>query len=148
MHQPLTDLPRAALDPATVRTIVFGLMLAMFLSALDQTIVATALPIIGRELNDIHNLSWVVTVYLLAATAVTPLCGKLSDIHGRRLTLLVGIGIFIAGSVACALAPTMPALIVARAVQGLGGGGLIALAQTTIADIMVPRERAQYQAYF
>jgi EmrB/QacA subfamily drug resistance transporter len=99
-------------------------------------------------LNDIHNLSWVVTVYLLAATAVTPLYGKLSDIHGRRLTLLIGIGIFIAGSAACALAPTMPALIIARAVQGLGGGGLIALAQTTIADIMVPRERAQYQAYF
>ena len=138
----------APLDAGTVRTIVFGVMLAMFLSALDQTIVATALPAIGRELGDLQNLSWVVSAYLLAATAVTPLYGKLSDIHGRRTMLLAGIGIFVAGSIACALARTMPALIFARAVQGLGGGGLIALAQTIVADIMAPRERSRYQAHF
>ena len=137
-----------ALDNASVRRIIFGIMLAMFLSALDQTIVATALPAIGRELADVQNLSWVVTAYLLSATAVTPLYGKLSDIHGRRTVLLAGIGVFIAGSVACALAQTMPALILARAVQGLGGGGLIALAQTIIADVVSPRERARYQAHF
>jgi EmrB/QacA subfamily drug resistance transporter len=139
-------LPR--LGEAEVRRIIFGLMLAMFLSALDQTIVATALPAIGRELADVHNLAWVVTAYLLAATAVTPLYGKLSDIHGRRVMLLIGIGVFAAGSLACAVSTSMPALILARAAQGLGGGGLIALAQTIIADILSPRERSRYQAYF
>jgi len=132
-------------DPATIRTIIFGIMLAMFLSALDQTIVATALPTIGRVLSDVDDLSWVVTAYLLTATAVTPLYGKLSDTHGRRTMLLIGIGVFILGSVAGALAPTMPALIVARAVQGLGGGGLISLAQTIIADVVSPLERGRYQ---
>lgn len=123
-------------------------MLAMFLSALDQTIVATALPAMGRELRDFENLSWVITAYLLSATTVTPLYGKLSDIHGRRTVLLAGIGVFIAGSIACALASSMPALILARAVQGLGGGGLIALAQTIIADVVTPKERSAYQAHF
>ena len=140
--------PGYALDLATTRTIIFGIMLAMFLSALDQTIVATALPAIGRELRDVENLSWVVTAYLLSATAVTPLYGKLSDIHGRRMVLLAGIGVFVAGSIACALARTMPALVLARAVQGLGGGGLIALAQTIIADVVSPKERSRYQAHF
>ena len=122
-------------------------MLAMLLAALDQTIVATALPTIGRDLNDVAHLSWIVTAYLLASTAVTPLYGKLSDIYGRRVTLLAGIAIFVVGSAACALAPTMLALILARALQGLGRGGLISLAQTIIADIVAPRERARYQVY-
>ena len=90
-------------------------MLAMFLSALEQTIVAPALPAIGKSLGGIDDLSWVVTAYLLAATAATPLFGKLSDIYGRRALLLVAIGIFIAGSVACALAPTIWVLILPRA---------------------------------
>lgn len=135
------------LDHAAVRSIVFGVMLAMFLSALDQTIIATALATIGRSFADVENLSWVVTAYLLTATVAVPLYGKLSDIHGRRPMLMVGIAIFVAGSVACALAPTMPALILARAVQGLGGGGLISLAQTIIADAVSPRERGRYQGY-
>ena len=88
------------------------------------------------------------TVYLLTSTAVTPLYGKISDSYGRRVTMLVGIAIFIAGSIACALAPTMFVLILARALQGVGGGGLIALAQTIIADIVAPRERGRYQVYF
>src|SRR5687768_5563083 len=88
----------AALDHATVRSIVVGVMLAMFLAALDGTIVATALPTIGRELGDPAHLPWVVTAYLLTSTAVTPLYGKLSDIHGRREVLLVGVAVFVAGS--------------------------------------------------
>jgi EmrB/QacA subfamily drug resistance transporter len=135
------------LDHATIRTIIVGIMLAMFLSALEQTIVAPALPAIGRSLADIENLSWVVTAYLLAATAATPLFGKLSDIHGRRTIILFAIGIFLAGSVACALAPSMWALVLARALQGIGGGGLLPIAQTIIADILSPRERPLFQSY-
>src|SRR3989440_114481 len=123
-------------------------MLAMFLSALDQTIVATALATIGRAYADVENLTWVVTAYLLAATVVVPIYGKLSDIYGRRPALLGGIAIFVAGSLACALSPTMPALIAARALQGLGGGGLIALSQTIVGDAVSPRERGRYQGYF
>jgi EmrB/QacA subfamily drug resistance transporter len=136
------------LDAATVRTILLGIMLAMFLSSLDQTIVSTALPAIGRELGAVENLPWVITAYLLSATAITPLYGKLSDIYGRRAVLLTGIGVFTLGSIGCGLAQTMPALVLARAVQGLGGGGLIVMSQTIIADIMSPRERALWQAYF
>lgn len=137
----------APLDHAAIRSIIIGIMLAMLLAALDQTIVATALPTIGRELGDVEHLPWVVSAYLLAATAVTPLYGKFSDIHGRRVTLLVSISVFIVGSVACAAAPTMLVLILARALQGLGGGGLISLAQTIIADVVQPKERGRYQGY-
>ncbi|HEX3442734.1 MAG TPA: MDR family MFS transporter [Pseudolabrys sp.] len=140
------DPPRA-LEHREIRTIMIGIMLAMFLGALDQTIVATALPTIGRTFGNLNDLSWVVTAYLLTATAVTPLYGKLSDIHGRRSIMLTAIAIFIAGSVACALADSMTALVLARALQGLGGGGLIALAQTIIADAVSPRERGRYQGY-
>jgi EmrB/QacA subfamily drug resistance transporter len=134
-------------DHATVRTIIVGIMLAMFLSALEQTIVAPALPTIGRSLSDVENLPWVVTAYLLSATAVTPLFGKISDIYGRRPIMLISVGIFILGSIACALAPTMWALILARALQGIGGGGILPLAQTVIADLVSPRERPKIQSY-
>jgi len=135
----------APLDHATIRAIVAGIMLAMFLSALEQTIVAPALPAIGKSLGNVDDLSWVVTSYLLAATVTTPLFGKLSDIYGRRALLLVAIGFFIAGSVACALAPTIWLLIVARGLQGIGGGGLLPIAQTIIADLLSPRERPVVQ---
>src|SRR5260370_37820241 len=115
--------PQMPLDHAAVRTIVLGILLAMLRGALDQTIVATALPTIGRDLGNVEDLSWVVTAYLLTTTAVTPLYGKLSDIHGRRTMLLVAIGVFALGSIACALAPSMAVLIVSRRVPGLGGGG-------------------------
>src|ERR1700688_448470 len=145
-HAPAKSEPRRLTHPE-VRAIVLGIMLAMFLGALDQTIVATALPTIGRRFANLDDLSWVVTAYLLTGTASTPLYGKLSDIHGRRAMMLIAIGIFIAGSLACALAPSMTVLILARALQGLGGGGLMALAQTIIADIVSPRERGRYQGY-
>ena len=145
-----TELPGAIpattpVDHAAVRAIVAGIMLAMFLSALEQTIVAPALPAIGRSLGGIDELSWVVTAYLLAVTATTPLFGKLSDIYGRRVVLLWAIGIFIGGSIACALAPTIWFLVFARGLQGIGGGGLLPIAQTIIADLLSPRERPVVQ---
>ncbi len=142
---PSSPAPQTVLSPAEIRAIVFGLMTAMLLAALDQTIVATAMPTIGLALGDAANLPWIVTAYLLASTAVTPLYGKLSDIHGRRIMLLIAITTFVIGSIACALAPTMVTLALARGLQGIGGGGLIALAQTILADIMSPKERARYQ---
>lgn len=147
MEQPVTTRG-APLEHAQIILILFGIVLAMFLGALDQTIVATALPTIGRELNDVQNLSWIVTAYLLTATAVTPIYGKLSDIHGRRTMLMIAIAIFLIGSVACALSANIYALIAARAFQGLGGGGLISLGQTIVGDIVPPRERGRYQAFF
>jgi EmrB/QacA subfamily drug resistance transporter len=141
------ETPRAALTQSDIRSIFGGILLAMFLASLDQTIVATAMPTIGRDLHDLEHLPWVVTAYLLASTAATPLYGKVSDMHGRRVTLLAAIAVFVVGSIACAIAPTMLALVLARALQGLGGGGLIALAQTIIADMVTPRERGRYQVW-
>lgn len=138
----------APLDPVAIRRIIIGVILAMLLAAIDQTIVATALPTIGNELKDLEHLPWVVTAYLLSGTAVTPFYGKLADIVGRRTMLLIGISIFLGGSILCALAPSMWFLIGARFVQGLGGGGLIALGQTVVADVVSPKERMRYQAYF
>jgi MFS family permease len=150
------DSPGASRDidamekPATysrpqILAIMSGLMLGMLLAALDQTIVGPAMPTIGRELGDVEHLPWIVTAYLLAATAATPLYGKLSDIHGRRVTLLISISTFLLGSVFCAIAPTLPLLGLARGFQGIGGGGLISLSQTIIGDIVPPRERPRYQ---
>jgi EmrB/QacA subfamily drug resistance transporter len=140
--------PRAPLTPDEVRAILVSLMLAMFLAALDQTIVATALPTIGRQFHDVSNLSWVITAYLLASTAVAPVFGTLSDIYGRRAMIIASLSLFIAGSVLCAVAPNMPVLILARGLQGLGGGGIMPIVQTVISDVVSPRERGQYQAYF
>src|SRR6202451_1118923 len=141
-------VPRAALTPGEVSTILMSLMLTMFLAALDQTIVATALPTIGRQFQDVSNLSWVITAYLLASTAVAPVFGTLSDIYGRRAMIIAALSLFIAGSVLCALAPNMTVLILARGLQGLGGGGIMPIVQTVISDVVTPRERGQYQAYF
>jgi EmrB/QacA subfamily drug resistance transporter len=140
--------PRAPLTSGEIRTILTSLMLTMFLAALDQTIVATALPTIGRQFHDVSNLSWVITAYLLASTAVAPVFGTLSDIYGRRAMIITAMSLFITGSLLCALAPNMPVLIVARGLQGLGGGGILPIVQTVIADVVTPRERGQYQAYF
>ena len=140
--------PPAPLTPGEVRTILMSLMVTMFLAALDQTIVATALPTIGRQFHDVTSLSWVITAYLLASTAVAPVFGTLSDIYGRRAMVIAALSLFIAGSVLCALAPNMPVLILARGLQGLGGGGIMPVVQTVISDVVSPRERGQYQAYF
>src|SRR6266446_5259895 len=136
------------LAPSEVRIIVAGAMLAMFLSALDQTIVATALPPIARDLGNFALISWVVTAYLLTSTCVTPIVGKLSDLYGRRMVLGACLIIFMVGSALCALAPGMIPLILARGLQGLGGGGLITMGQTIIADVVSPRERGRYAGYF
>src|SRR5450631_4138932 len=140
--------PKAPLTQSEVRTILLSLMLTMFLAALDQTIVATALPTIGRQFHDVSSLSWVITAYLLASTAVAPVFGTLSDIYGRRAMIILALSLFIAGSILCALAPSMPVLILARGLQGLGGGGILPIVQTVISDVVTPRERGQYQAYF
>jgi len=139
--------PPRVLSHAEIRTIFFGVMLATFLAALNQTIVATALPTIGRHFDDFENLSWIVTAFLLTSTAVAPLYGKLSDLHGRRTMMLTAIGLFMAGSILCTVAPNMMTLILGRALQGIGGGGILPLAQAVIADVVAPRERGRYQAY-
>jgi EmrB/QacA subfamily drug resistance transporter len=125
-----------------------GLMLGMLLSALDQTIVATALPTIAGDVGGLAQLSWVVTAYLLAWTALTPLWGKLGDLYGRRGVYLVAIALFLVGSALAGLSESMPMLIACRAIQGAGGGGLIVTAQGLIADVVPPRERGRYQGMF
>jgi EmrB/QacA subfamily drug resistance transporter len=122
-------------------------MLGGFLSAVNQTIVASALPTIGHALNDFQNLSWVVIAYLLSSTVVAPLYGKLADIHGRRGMMLTAVGLFIAGSALCGVASDMATLLVGRTLQGIGGGGIVPMVQITVADMVTPRERAHYQAY-
>lgn len=126
---------------------MIGILTAMLLAALDQSIVTPAMPTIGGDLGDSHYLPWIVTAYLLTATAVAPLYGKFSDIHGRRTSLYVALGLFLLGSVVAAVAPNMFVLIGARAIQGLGGGGLFALTQIIIGDILPPRERGRYAAW-
>jgi EmrB/QacA subfamily drug resistance transporter len=140
-------IERPRLSHGEIRTVIVGLMLTIFTGALNQTIVATPLPTIGREYNDVQNLSWLVTAYLLTSTAVAPLFGKLSDMYGRRAMMLVALAIFTVGSLACALAPSMLTLIIGRGLQGIGGGGMLPLAQTIVADVITPRERGKWQAY-
>jgi EmrB/QacA subfamily drug resistance transporter len=141
---------QAAIAPLTrneIHRIFYGLMLGGFLSAVNQTIVASALPTIGRDLGDLHNLSWVIIAYLLSSTVVAPLYGKLSDIHGRRAMMLAAIALFVAGSALSAVAPNMTLLIIGRTLQGIGGGGIVPMVQTTVADMVTPRERGLFQAY-
>jgi EmrB/QacA subfamily drug resistance transporter len=129
--------------------VVFGgLMLVLLLASLDQTIVATALPTIVGEFGGLEHISWVVTAYLLATTAVTPIYGKLGDLYGRKRVLQIAIVIFLIGSALCGAAQGMTELILFRAVQGLGGGGLLVLTQAAIGDVVPPRERGKYQGFF
>lgn len=129
--------------------VVFGgLLLVMLLAALDSTIVATALPTIVGEFGGLAHISWVVTAYLLAQTIVTPIYGKLGDLYGRKRVLQVAIVIFLIGSALCGLSQSMSHLIIFRAVQGLGGGGLMVTTQAVVADIVPPRARGRYQGIF
>lgn len=128
-----------------VLAIYGAIMVALLLAALDQTIVATALPRIITDLGGLTSYSWVITAYVLASAVTVPLYGKLGDIHGRRLLYIVAISIFLAGSVLCGLAQSLEQLIAARVVQGMGAGGLFALAHATIGVIVPPRERGRYQ---
>jgi EmrB/QacA subfamily drug resistance transporter len=123
-------------------------MLVLFLAALDQTIVSTALPTIVGELGGLQHLSWVVTAYLLAATVVGPLYGKLGDLYGRKIVLQTAIALFLLGSALSGLSRNMPELILFRALQGLGGGGLIVSTIAAVGDIIAPRERGRYQGFF
>ncbi len=135
-------------DRRRVRIVIAALMLAMLLAALDQTIVSTALPTIVGELGGLEHLSWVVTSYLLAITIVTPLYGKLGDLYGRKVVLQGALVLFLIGSILCGLAQGMTELIAFRALQGLGGGGLMVSAQAAIGDVVSPRERGRYMGLF
>src|SRR4051794_29552005 len=129
-------------------TILSGLLMGMFLAALDQTIVSTPIRTIADDLNGLSVQAWVTTAYLITSTIATPLYGKLSDIYGRKKFFIAAISIFILGSMLCTLATSMYSLAAYRAFQGLGAGGLFTLALAIIGDIVSPRERARYQGYF
>jgi EmrB/QacA subfamily drug resistance transporter len=131
-----------------ILVVVIGLIAGMLLAALDQSIVNVALPQIVSDLGGLNHLSWVVTAYLLTSTAVTPLWGKISDLYGRRIIFQSAITIFIVGSALCGIAQNLPQLIAFRALQGIGGGGLFAIAFAIIGDIIPPRDRGRYQGYF
>src|SRR4029453_11127370 len=128
-----------------VRLIFGALMLGLLLAALDPTLVATALPTIVGDLGGIEHLSWVVTAYLLASTIVGPLYGKLGDLYGRKIVLQTAIAIFLVGSGLWGLPQNLPQLIAFRALQGLGGGGLIVTTIAVVGDIIAPRDRGKYQ---
>ncbi len=132
--------------PPRFGLIFAGLMTVMLLSSLDQTIVATALPTIVGELHGVSHLAWVTTAYILATTIVMPIYGRAGDLIGRKTLFLTAIGVFVAGSAIAGAAPNMTMLIIGRGVQGLGGGGLMILSQTIIADLVPPRQRAKYMA--
>ncbi|MFJ9720511.1 DHA2 family efflux MFS transporter permease subunit [Streptomyces sp. NPDC101213] len=146
--QALTEDPRQEHVPGNVLVSIGALLLGMLLAALDQTIVSTALPTIVSDLGGLDHLSWVVTAYLLASTAATPLWGKLGDQYGRKRLFQTAIVIFLIGSALCGTAQNMPQLIGFRALQGLGGGGLIVLSMAIVGDIVPPRERGRYQGLF
>jgi EmrB/QacA subfamily drug resistance transporter len=135
------------LTVSETRIILIGAMLAQFLGALDQTVVATALPAISADLGDVELLSWIVTSYLLASTCCMPIVGKLSDFYGRRRMLLLSVATFTFASILCAAAPSMLTLILARALQGVGCAGLFTLPQAIIGDTVPPRERGRWNAY-
>ncbi|MFD0040332.1 DHA2 family efflux MFS transporter permease subunit [Streptomyces anulatus] len=151
MAQQLSPSPPAPGEGHSHRSVLVAigaLLLGMLLAALDQTIVSTALPTIVSELGGLDHLSWVVTAYLLAATAATPLWGKLGDQYGRKKLFQTAIVIFLIGSALCGVAQNMPQLIGFRALQGLGGGGLMVLSMAIVGDLVTPRERGKYQGLF
>jgi EmrB/QacA subfamily drug resistance transporter len=140
--------PLKELHGRELAAVFVGLMLVMLMAALDSTIVATALPTIAGDLGGLNHISWVATAYLLAQTVVVPLYGKMGDLFGRRIVLQVGLIIFLIGSALCGLSTSFVALVAFRALQGLGGGGLMVSAQAAIGDVVAPRNRGRYQGVF
>lgn len=138
----------AALPPTVLRNVLTALMLAIFLGALDQTIVAVSLPAISAQFNDVGLLAWVISGYMVAMTVAVPIYGKLGDLYGRRRMILTGISLFTLASIACALAQDMQQLVLARVLQGVGAGGMVSVSQAIIGDFVPPRERGRYQGYF
>src|SRR5258708_27145304 len=142
--------------PASQRTlthretmvVVLGVLLPVFMGSLDTTILASALPTIGREYGEVHNLPWLVTAYLIANTSITALYGKISDIRGRRFTLMIAISLYMLGSLVCALAPNMFVLILGRVLHGLGGGGLTSTGMVVLGDVGAPKDRGKCYGYF
>ena len=138
----------APITQREIRVIFAALMLVILLASLDQTIVSTALPTIVGELGGLEHLSWIVTAYMLATTIVTPLYGKLGDLFGRKIVLQGATVLFLIGSALCGMSQSMGQLIVFRAIQGLGGGGLMVTAMAVVGDIISPRDRGRYQGLF
>jgi EmrB/QacA subfamily drug resistance transporter len=130
-----------------ITRVITGIMLCILLAALDQTVVVPAVPAIAADVQGFSHLAWIVSAYLLTSTSAAPIYGKLSDSYGRRPLLMFSIVFFMLASALCGLAQTLPQLIAARALQGIGGGGLMAMAQAVIADVVAPRERGRYQGY-
>jgi EmrB/QacA subfamily drug resistance transporter len=153
----MADTPRAAAAPhvatpdqetGSMRMVILSVGLLLLLASLDQSIVSTALPTIVADLGGLEHLSWVVTAYILTSTIVAPLYGKLGDLYGRRNTIFVSVAVFLIGSALCGVATSMTFLIVARAIQGLGGGGLFVLALSVVGDVVPARDRGKIQGVF
>jgi EmrB/QacA subfamily drug resistance transporter len=138
----------APLSHSEALRIILATMLPIFMGSLDTTVLASALPAIGRDLGHVRDLPWLITTYLIAATASTPLYGKVSDTHGRRFALMIALGCYLAGSLICALAPDMTVLILGRVLHGLGGGGLTSTGMVVLGDVASPKDRAKYYGYF
>ena len=143
--RPIDALPNYS--HAQIRRVITGILLCILLAAIDQTVVVPAVPAIAADLHGFDHLAWIVSAYLLTSTSATPIYGRLSDIYGRRAMLRPAIIVFVIASVLCGAAHTLWQLIAFRALQGIGGGGLMAMAQAAIADVVAPRERGRYQAY-
>lgn len=144
--QTITDAPPPFTHKQILR-VISGILLCILLAAIDQTVVIPAVPAIAADLHGFGHLAWIISAYLLTSTAMTPIYGKLSDIYGRRKLLLVALVVFAIASALCALAQSLTQLVAARALQGVGGAGLMAMAQAAIADVVSPRERGRYQGY-
>ena len=142
----MTNLNQPA-KPA-IRSVLIALMLAIFLGALDQTIVAVSMPAISAQFKDVSLLAWVISGYMVAMTVAVPIYGKLGDLYGRRRLMLFGMGLFTLASALCGMAQSMEQLVLARILQGIGAGGMISVSQAIIGDIIPPRERGRYQGYF
>ena len=147
LEQTQSGLAQTA-DQRRVWVIFSGLMLALLIASLDQTIVATALPTVVSDLGGLSQLSWVVTAYLLTSTVSTPLWGKLGDLYGRKRLFQAAIVLFLLGSALCGLSQNLAELILFRGLQGLGGGGIFVLSQAIIADVVPPRQLGRYQGVF